>query len=332
MKINHTGSRLALVAVLAAAAAAACEDGGTGPRIAASMQVVSGDLQRAPVASELPAALVVRVVDGRGRAVAGQIVNFRVVTGGGSVFAGSAETNREGEARERWTLGIVAADTQRVEVRAVDPSTGEARTFAVFRAVGTPAAPAEVTQVESYSRGALPNTAVVEPLAVVVKDAYGNLVPGGTVSWSVQAGSGSISPAQSAADAGGIARATWTLSAAPTQFAHAVAGSSAPAVFRGTTEFQIWRLGTQQTGTAGVPLADPVVVQVTEPAGGYVGAMPIEWTVVSGGGTVSPSRSITGPGGAATTQWTLGSASTEQRLRATVAPGVFVEHVAHLQP
>ncbi len=97
-----------------------------------SMSVVSGDGQQGHPDEELADPLVARIESAQGRPVVGQIVNFRVVSGGGSVFAGAAISNRDGLVQERWTLGF--ADSQRVEARAVDPSTGAALTFAVFTA------------------------------------------------------------------------------------------------------------------------------------------------------------------------------------------------------
>ncbi len=114
-----------------------CNESPTGnPEILAigdlQLSVVSGDDQSGPPGEELPDPLVVLVETPEGKPVQGQIVNFRVVAGGGSVFAGAALTNSEGIARERWTLGEEGA--QRVEARAVDTETGEPLVFAVFRA------------------------------------------------------------------------------------------------------------------------------------------------------------------------------------------------------
>lgn len=97
-----------------------------------SLSVVSGDGQSGLPGSVLPDPLVVVVKDERGRRVRNQIVNFRVVSGGGSTFAGVAITNNDGIAQERWTLG--ESGVQRLEARAIDPSTGEPLTFAVFEA------------------------------------------------------------------------------------------------------------------------------------------------------------------------------------------------------
>ena len=101
----------------------------TGPL---SLSVVSGNDQSGAPGSELPTPLVVRVEDSRGRGVKDQIVNFRVVSGGGTTFAGVAITNRDGLAQERWTLGM--SGVQRLEARAVDPTSGLPLTYGVFNA------------------------------------------------------------------------------------------------------------------------------------------------------------------------------------------------------
>ena len=119
----------AVVACSLFAACATPTDSNVGPL---SMSVVSGDGQEAPPGTELPNPLVVRVEDARGRPVSGQIVNFRVVSGGGSVFAGAAISNRNGLAQERWTLGF--GGLQQLEARAIDPATGAPLTFAAFTA------------------------------------------------------------------------------------------------------------------------------------------------------------------------------------------------------
>jgi len=120
---------LAALSSLIVACMTPADIGNPGPL---TMSVVSGDGQHGVPGGELPEPLVARVENERGRPVSGQIVNFRVVSGGGSVFAGAAITNREGLVQERWTLGF--SDSQRVEARAVDPDSGTALTFAVFTA------------------------------------------------------------------------------------------------------------------------------------------------------------------------------------------------------
>jgi hypothetical protein len=74
--------------------------------------------------------------DGKGHPVKGQLVNFVVVEGGGTVFAGSAITDNKGVAQDYWTLGC--CESQALEVRAVDPTTGKKYTYARFTATLPP--------------------------------------------------------------------------------------------------------------------------------------------------------------------------------------------------
>ncbi|MQA90951.1 MAG: hypothetical protein GEU90_12050, partial [Gemmatimonas sp.] len=100
---------------------------------AASLDIVAGDQQTGAAGSELPAPLVVRVLDAAGNSVPNQIVNFRVTGGGGSVYAGVGLTNSEGMVQERWTLGDDLG-LQTLQARAVDATTGEGLVFATFEA------------------------------------------------------------------------------------------------------------------------------------------------------------------------------------------------------
>lgn len=64
--------------------------------------------------------LVFQVVDDRAKPkpVEGQLVNFVVVSGGGSVFAGAALTNADGIAQNYWGLGDPGP--QRLETRPLE--------------------------------------------------------------------------------------------------------------------------------------------------------------------------------------------------------------------
>ena len=130
-----SGSLLAVVLTFSAACDSPVE---TADMPAVSLSIVSGSGQTGAVGAELGAPLVVRVTRQQNKkdvGVANQLVNFRVLTGGGSVFAGSALTNADGSAQEYWTLGPAIGENV-LEVRAVDANTGEKQVFARFNAFG----------------------------------------------------------------------------------------------------------------------------------------------------------------------------------------------------
>ena len=134
---------LGIVAMVSTTAFACGELTPTAPDVADAgmkLRIVSGEAQSGLVGTELPQPLVVQALTSAGVALAGQIVNFRVVEGGGSVFAGASITDANGYAREWWTLGPLAG-RNRIEARAVHPTTGERLVFAEFTAEGVTTLP-----------------------------------------------------------------------------------------------------------------------------------------------------------------------------------------------
>jgi len=315
----------------------ACSENSTSPTLKpgapAALQLVSGDQQLDTVGRELAQPLVVRVMDSAGHRVPGQIVNFRVVAGGGSVFGGAAITNDSGEARERWTLGTVAGDTQRVEARAVDAQTGLALVFGVFRATGLPDAPTTITKVEGDGQSGVSGSTLAESLSVRVTDQYGNTVPGTMVTWTVSSGGGSVSPGSNGSNAAGVAKTEWTLGpAVGIQSVTAGISGHAPITFTATTTAPSTPTvvtivsGNNQIGVAGAVLAESLVVRVTDQNGINVVGVTVTWTVTGGGGSISPTVGLTDAAGLSKAQWTLGSASGTHTAAGTVsgiAPAVF---------
>jgi regulator of chromosome condensation (RCC1) repeat-containing protein/Regulator of Chromosome Condensation (RCC1) repeat protein len=242
--------RYSIAALLAAALLTACSEPtrSSGGR-AALVQIVSGDAQQAVVGTELANPLVVKVLDSAGAIVSGQVVNFRVVAGGGTVFGGANITNSAGIAQERWSLGTSTADSQRVEVRAVDNATGAPITFAVFKAIALSGAPASVGSIIGSQTAAV-RSAVANPPAVVVVDTYGNPVPGIAVAFAVASGGGSVSePSRTTGITGVAVLTSWTLGpAAGTNTVIATVTGLSPVTFTAT-------------GTAGAPAALSFVVQ-----------------------------------------------------------------------
>lgn len=73
--------------------------------------------------------------------------------------------------------------------------------------------------------------------------------------------------------------------------------------------------GTGQSATPGNALALPLSVLVTDASGDPVTGVEVAWSVLTGGGTVSPASSTTNADGVATTQFTLGLAEGIQQAQ-----------------
>jgi len=166
---------------------ASCGDGsitdGVGLEPApAKLDIVSGQQQSAPANAELPEPLVIRVTDAKGNPLGGQIVNFRVTSGGGSVFGGASLTNSSGIAQERWTLGS-ALGAQSLEARAVDATTGEKRVYATFQANAYDPDAAVATVAVAPARGSVQAGATLQ-FSALARDAQGNTLSGRSFTWA----------------------------------------------------------------------------------------------------------------------------------------------------
>jgi PKD repeat protein len=168
-----------------------------------------------------------------------------------------------------------------------------------------------------------------DPLVFEVTDSRGRPVEGARVVFSVtQAGPGAgVVPDTATTDADGNARAQFQLGTTiGAQVGEALVvmreGSQQP-----TTTFTATALsesangmaafsGDGQSGPAGSPLGQPLVIQVTDAFGNPIAGVPITWSV-EGGGSVSEPSNITDGQGQAFVLRTLGPAAGPQATIAT---------------
>jgi hypothetical protein len=322
MMIRRAFRSTGIFALLAGALLASCDSPTGGGPEPDRLVVMDGDLQQAPVATQLPKLLVVRLLDTEGRPLAGELVNFHVTAGGGQLAAGAAVTNAEGEATDRWTLGTVAGDTQRVEAVLAD-APADAPIVAHFRAVGRAGPVAALTPVTPATVTGTAGMPLADSVAVVVRDAHGNPVAGHTVAWTVTQGGGSASPAASTTNAEGVAKTRWTLGpAAGEQRLQAAASVSMTTTFVANAQGSAPPVlsivsGNGQTGTAGTALPQPLVVEVRQ-NGVPVPGVGVIWAAGAGMGSLSAASPVTDAQGRAQATWTLGATPGTQAVSATV--------------
>lgn len=305
-----------------------CDDSATETeetRTPASLDIVGGDEQQGVVGQELANALVVRVEDANGQPVAGQLVNFRVTAGGGSVFAEAGLTNASGIVQDRWTLGTSTADAQRVEARAVNPNTGAAIVFATFKATPLPGPAHSVTKSAGDAQTGALGGALTDSLAVRVVDSFGNPVPNVQVTWAASVNNGAVSPATSQTNAEGIAKTQWTLGSRfdTPHSVTATVGALAPASFSVTptlpSSASIVKLtGDGASATVGVAMADSLAVRVQLSGGQVVPGVQVSWNVTGGNGTIAPQVSTTQSDGVARARLTPGNAAGPNVVAASV--------------
>jgi protocatechuate 3,4-dioxygenase beta subunit len=329
--IHRSWRRLSLLCLLAAVAGSCRDSTSGGSRIPATLNIVTGDLQEGTVGTELPTPLTVRVLDADGRPVAGQLVVFRVVEGGGSVFAGAANTDRSGIARERWTLGTSTSGNQRVEARAVESETGNPLLFGVFRAYAKPG-PAVVLERRTVATVAqVVGSTAAPPPAVRALDQYGNPVPGVAVTFAASSG-GTVTGGSVTTGADGIATVGgWTLSTVSGANTLTATAAGLPALTftaNGTvgaaTQLTKQSIDPQvATVATSVPMAPSVTV--TDAYGNPVPGVTVTFAITGGGGAVNGASQVTNDLGIATLgSWTLGTAATANTLEARAAGNAVV--------
>ena len=164
---------------------------------------------------------------------------------------------------------------------------------------------------------------VSTPPSVRVVDALGNGVSGVTVTFEVRSGGGQVTGATVVSDASGIATVgSWQLgrSVGPNTLA-AVSTGLPTVLFTATGRADnpaaiTIASGNGQTARPGQQLPAPIVVALTDYFGNPASGYDVRFTVLSGGGSVSPGTARTGTNGGASTTWTLGNSSGAQTLEA----------------
>jgi Big-like domain-containing protein/PQQ enzyme-like repeat protein len=175
------------------------ETANAGP--ASSLTVVSGSKQKGTVGTTLPAPIVVSVKDPHGNAVSGISVNFTTGTFGGTFSPTSATTNSLGQASSTYTLPTKASMlTLGANIPGHSVNISEQ---------SVAASPASLNMVSGNNQSAPPNTLLLQPLVVSVKDQYGNLVSGATVSFTDNGANGTLSSSSVITSANGQASVTY---------------------------------------------------------------------------------------------------------------------------
>ncbi len=254
-------------------------------------------------------------------------VSFSITAGNGSVTA-SATSNAQGRATATLTLGTTAG-TNTVKITAGTVTVN-------FSATGT-AGPAAKLNL-SASPSSITAGGTGSTVTARIEDQYGNLrndaVNG--VTFTVSSGSGTISASPVTASAG-IAATTFTSVTSGSNTIQGAAtgltsGTASVTVGPGAPASLTKTGGDSQTGQAGVALT-ALKAQVKDTFGNVVPGVTVTFSVVSGGGSVSPASATTNASGEAQTTATPGGSLGTQTFRAastgltpvdfnaTIAPG-----------
>ncbi|HEX6694651.1 MAG TPA: Ig-like domain-containing protein [Longimicrobiales bacterium] len=193
---------VALIVPFVAACTGSDAGDATTPKVASSIEVVSGTGQTAAAASALSQPVVAEVTDQNGDAVANATVTW-AATGGGHASAATTSTGPDGRTQVTWTLGTTAG------AQALTASTGTLSAAAA--ATATPGAPVTFSVVGGSAQNGTVGSALAQPISAKVSDAYGNGIPGIAVTFTAAAGSGAVTSPVLTTNALGRAQTIWTL-------------------------------------------------------------------------------------------------------------------------
>ena len=270
--------------------------------IATTIRKISGDAQIGTVATALPNALMVEVLDDRGLSMTGISVQWVATAGGGTVTPSSATTDGIGRAQTRATLGTQTGN-QTFEARA----TGLAGSPVVFTATAVAASVSNVTVAPASKALVAGDTATFTATA---RDGANAVIPAAVFAWS--------SSDSTIAQVNGIGLVTARLAGVATisATANGKTGSASVTVSAGGAAILSSWSGSGQSGLVGGLLRDSLFVRVTDRGQNPVSGVTVQWVVTSGGGSANPITAVSDKRGLAATRWTLGSLVGAQTMEA----------------
>jgi len=196
---------------------------------------------------------------------------------------------------------------------------GLAVVFAVACGGDSPPVPATITFTpDAVTLDAIGATAA---LTAVVKDDKGRAIDNATVTWTVTGTAVTLTPPATNATGSGTHTASVTAAAQGQTLIKATAGNISATLNVVVDQKAVTIVavaGDNQVAAPGRPLAQALAVQLRDRLGVALTTGSVEFTVVDGGGSVSPSIAPV-TNGIAQTVWTLGSATTTQHVSATDA-------------
>jgi DNA-binding beta-propeller fold protein YncE len=189
-----------------------------------------------------------------------------------------------------------------------------------------PGPPTDIAISAGDAQTGAAGSTLAAPIAAKVSDAKGRGVPNIAVTFQVIGTIGSVNPTVVRTNGAGIAATSWTLATIAGSIARVravlvdtLSGALVDSVTFSATIVgghpPLWVGGAPPdaapTGSGQVPS-----VTLYDSYGNYSVGTTVNWTVTSGGGTVTPASSVTDLFGVANTAWTLGTAAGTNRLTA----------------
>ncbi len=300
----------------------------------ASMNAIAGTSQSAAVNTNLPAELVVKVVDAGNFPVSGATVNWAATNG---TVTPSSTSDADGLARATLKLGTAVGAAS---------ATASIGTVAVtFTATALPG-PVSAVVFKRQPAGAVANLPIAPPVEVQLFDAFGNATTSTaavTVALSGGAAEAALSGTATKNAVNGIATfddlkvdrlgAAYRLTATAAVTGNPQATSDAFNVGAAAAANLTIVGGNNQSAPAGVTVESRPSVRVTDASGNPVLGATVTFTPNAGSGSVTGGSQTTDANGVATVgSWTVGTVVGTSTLVASVTGAPSVNFTANVGP
>ncbi len=279
----------------------------------ATIAIANGDAQSATVDTDFASELAVLVSDSNGNAVPDAVVTFASPTTAASAAlpASAAQADANGIAHM-----TAHASTKTGSYQVIASLVGTTSPIA-FSLTNTAGAPVAITaSLASTPQAAHVDGQFQQPLTAIVTDAFGNIVPDATVTYSVPASGASGHVDSSGFATAGTVAGSYTITAS-------VAGVTAPATFTlqnlaGDAQTLAIATGDHQSATVGAAFAAPLTVLVTDIHHNPVPGADIAF---AGAATIADAATTTDANGLATTALTSSTHAGSFTIIATTPNG-----------
>jgi uncharacterized protein (TIGR03437 family) len=276
-----------------------------------------GSVLTGQAGTTLPDAVEVIVVSGHGQ----PIPNVGMVLSGngdptlpGATCADPMGTGVLTQISDPTKLGVATCDlvfNGKIGTANLTANVGYFQSTSNFTVRITPGPPGLIKIVQGNNQSGTPGQRVPFALLVQVSDAFGNLLGGVPVTWSVVTpGTVTLSSVSSATDASGNASALATLGNIAGTAQVKVTAGSASTTFTLTVNIPSAAIqkvsGDGQTTLISTAFTSPLVVKVVDASGSPVQGATVTFTVTSGSASLGSSSAPTGANGQASTNVTAG--------------------------
>ena len=247
-------------------------------------------------------------------------VDWRVVSGDATLSETHTKTDDRGETQVTLALGDDAGGI-RVRVDARDSGSGESASTEFQLGSGD----ATLTAVSGSGQNGAIGTDADQVFVFELRGADGSPLAGQTIQFQTSSGALASPSAITASDGRVSARLRYGSNAGQVQVTAFAFDGRVHAVGVASTFVPLLSIagGNNQSAPAGAQLPNPLVIQISRPAAASMAkglqGLTVQWSVVSGGGTLASATSVTDAEGRSSNTLRLGPTLGAQQIKASIA-------------